>query len=258
VIHRSDEFLKSALLNYFERYKTPEYRSFASQRIELSKGQTVLEKCIIIMLEFVYEEIEKKRRQAILNMAEAVETSSDGESFRNRLIFYLEESKFTPLLMEIAKKIEPMEWVKVATEVKDRQDAMQLRGACMRALESYPDHPGILILSAFSEINEFQQSSEMAIGEFRRAVKALVKFPEREDNIKAMSGFLEIIKQKRLPIINSVCYVILEEFPQRDMARSVLKYADITSEGGMLAYKILLETSLEKIKLVNAHILESE
>lgn len=53
VVNRSDEFLKSALLDFFARYKPSEYRDVASQRIALSKGQTVLEKCIRIMLEFV-------------------------------------------------------------------------------------------------------------------------------------------------------------------------------------------------------------
>lgn len=258
VVPRSDEFVKSALLDYFERYKTPEYRSFASQRIELSKGQTVLEKCIRIMLEFVYEEIEKKRRQAILNMAEAVETSSDGESFRNQLMVYLEESKFTQLLMEMAKKIEPLEWVKVASEATDVISAMQLRGACMRALESYPDHPGVLILSAFSELMIPQPSTDMAIGEFRRAIRMLAKPPEKEDTHKAMTGFLEIISQKRLPLIDSVCYVILEGFPQREMARLILKYAQTESEGVVLALKILLESALEKTQLVRTHIVGGE
>jgi ATP-dependent DNA helicase RecQ len=258
VIHRSDEFLKSALLNYFERYKTPEYRSFASQRIELSKGQTVLEKCVRIMLEFVYEEIEKKRRQAILNMAEAVETSSDGESFRNQLMVYLEESKFTQLLMEIANKIEPMEWVKVASEATDIISAMQLRGACMRALESYPDHPGMLILSAFSELMIPQPSTDMAIGEFRRAIRTLAKPPEKEDTRKAVAGFLEIINQKHLPLLDNVCYVILEGFPQRDMARLILKYAETESDGVALALKILLESALEKTRLVRTHIIGGE
>jgi hypothetical protein len=42
------------------------------------------------------------------------------------------------------------------------------------------------------------------------------------------------------------------------MARIALKYADVASESGMFALKILLETTLEKTKLVRAHILGGE
>jgi len=258
VIRRSDEFLKTALLNYFGRYETPEYRDFASQRLESSAGQTVVEKCLRVMLEFVYEKIEKKRRQAILNMAEAVETSSDGEHFRNQLMVYLEESRFTQLLMEIAKRIEPMEWVKVASEATDIISAIQLRGACMRALESYPDHPGVLILRAVSELMIPQSSTDMAISEFRRAIRTLAKLPEKEDTRKAVAGFLEIIDQKHLPLLDSVCYVILEGFPQRDMARLILKYAETESDGVALALKILLESALDKTRRARAHIIGGE
>jgi len=258
VVSRSDEFLKSALLSYFGRYKTPEYRSIASQRLELSKGQTVLEKCIRVMLEFVYEEIEMKRRQAIFNMAQAVETSSDGEQFRNQLMVYMEESRFNQLLMEIAKKMEPMEWVKVASEATDITSAIQLRGACMRVSESYPDHPGILILSAFSEIMIPQPSADMAIGEFRRAIRTIAKLPEKEDTRNAVAGFLELISQKHLPLLDSVCYVVLEGFPRRDMARLILKYAEIESDGVALALKILLESALDKTRRARAHIIGGE
>jgi hypothetical protein len=46
---------------------------------------------------------------------------------------------------------------------------------------------------------------------------------------------------------------MLEGFPQRDIARTVLKYVDAESESGVFALKILLETTLEKAKLVRAH-----
>ncbi len=67
-----------------------------------------------------------------------------------------------------------------------------------------------------------------------------------------------MIKQKRPPLINNFCHIVVEEFPQRDIARITLKYADPTSEGGMLALKILLESTLEKTKLVRTHILGGE
>jgi len=260
VVNRSDEFLKSALLDYFGRYKPAEYRNDASQRVELSNGQTILEKCIRVMLEFVYEEIEKKRRRAIFQMAEVADTSSslDGEPFRAQLLNYLEKSEFTKQLMDTAKKIEPMEWVSIASKVSDMDSARHLLGGCRRALESYPDHPGLLLLSAFSRIMIPNLPTDVAISEFQKAVKLSAKLPKNEDTLNALTSFLEMIKQKRPPLINNFCYIVLEGFPQRDMARIALKYADVASESGVFALRILLETTLEKTKLVRAHILGGE
>jgi ATP-dependent DNA helicase RecQ len=257
-VHRSDEFLKSALLDYFERYKSPEYRDVASQRIEMAKGQTVLEKCIRVMLEFVYEEIEKKRRRAILHMAEVADTALESEPFREQLLSYLEKSEFTQQTVDIAKKMEPMEWVKIALKVEDIDSSRRLLGACRSTLDSYPDHPGLLLLSAYSKFMIPKHPTNMAISEFQEAIKLLARPPEREDTRKAITRFLEMAKQKRPLLINDLCYIVLKAFPQRDMARITLKYADPTSDGGILALKILLESALKKTKLVRTHILGGE
>ena len=98
----------------------------------------------------------------------------------------------------------------------------------------------------------------MAISEFQKSVKLLAKLSENKDTRKALTGFLEMIKQKRPPLIDSFCYIVLEGFPQLDMARIVLKYADVASESGVFALKILLERKLEETKLVRAHILGDE
>jgi hypothetical protein len=100
--------------------------------------------------------------------------------------------------------------------------------------------------------------TDMAIGEFQRAIKLLARPPEKEDTRKAITRFLEMIKQKRPPLTNNFCYIVLKEFPQRDMARITLKYADTASESGIFALKILLESVLEKTKLVRTHIIGGE
>ena len=168
VVKRSDESLIEALLNYFERYKPPEYRSIASQRIKKSDGQTVLEKCVRVMLEFVYEEIEKKRRRAIFQMAEVADTSIEDVPFRAQLLDYLEKTEFTQQLADLATKMKSLEWIPIALEVDDIDSARHLLGGCRRALESYPDHPGLLMLSAFSRLMIPKLPTEMALNEFQR------------------------------------------------------------------------------------------
>jgi ATP-dependent DNA helicase RecQ len=251
VTKRSDEFLKSSLLEYFGRYKHPEYLKIAVKEIESSKGNTILEKCLRVFIKFVYSEIENKRRQAIVNMAEVADTYSDSESFRDELLNYLEKSQFTPLLIEIAKKIAPMDWVNIALEVVDIDSANKLLGGCRRALESNPEHPGLLFLSAFSKLMIPTRQNELPFYEFQRAIKNSILSPEL---YRALNEFMEIIDHRRPSFIEDFCYIVLKEFPQRDMARSTLKYSTIESKAGKLALKILLQSVLEKTRIVNANI----
>jgi len=191
-------------------------------------------------------------------MAEVAETSVDDEPFRRQLLDYLEKSEFTKQLMDTAKKIEPMEWVAIASKVADIDSARHLLGGCRRALESYPDHPGLLLLSAFSRILIPKLPIDKAISEFQRTMKLLAKTPENPDTREALVSFLEMIKQKRPPLANKFCGILLEGFPQRDMARTVLKYADTESESGLFAVKILLQTTLENTRHVRTRILGGE
>lgn len=251
VTKRTDESLKSSLLDYFGRYKHAEYRDFAAQKIESSKGNTVLEKCLRVFLEFVYEEIEKKRRRAIFNMAEVADAYSNSESFRGELLNYLEKSQFTPLLNETSQKIAPMEWVDIALKVEDVDSANHLLGGCRRVLESNPEHPGLLFLNAFSKLIIPTRQNDLPFFEFQRAIKNLTLSPEL---FRALSEFMEIIKHKRPSFIEDFCYIVLNEFPQREMARNALMYSSVKSEGGRLALRILLQSVFEKTKLVNANI----
>jgi hypothetical protein len=217
-------------------------------------GQTVLEKCAKVMLEFVYEEIEKKRRRAILHMAEVAETSTDNEQFRIQLLGYLEKTEFTQPLLEISRRIEPLDWVKLVLKVKDIDSARQLLFGCGRALESYPDHPGLWLLSAFARILLPKPQDDTAMNEFQRAIRLLARSSEKEDTPKAIANFIEVINRERPTLTN----IVIKEFQNREIARIVLKNVDSSSESSMFALKILLENTLDKTKLVRTHLLGGE
>lgn len=191
-------------------------------------------------------------------MAEVAEVSSENESFREQLLDYLQKSEFTQLLADTAKKMEPLDWLSIASKVEDIDSARHLLGGCRRALESYPDHSGLLLLSAFSRIMIPKLPADTALGEFQRATRLLAASSEKIDTHKALIGFIEMIKKNRPPLVDSFSNIVLKEFPQLDMARTVLKHVETTSQSGMLALRILLNHTLIETKLVRAHILGGE
>jgi ATP-dependent DNA helicase RecQ len=253
VARRKDDHFKSVLLEYVCRYKPTEYRDRFSERIKSSEGSTMLEKCLNVLLEFVYEEIEKKRRRTILQMAEVASTSVDKEAFRKALLNYLETSEFTKRLDKISKEILASDWVDIASNIEDISSAQRLLGGCRRALESYPDHPGLLMLSSYARL---MTSDETAVDEFERAIKALAAAPlegvVQEDTLIKILG---LVAGERPGIMPTLCYVALTGFPRVGIARVVLVYVNTSSNAGTLSLAILLENTLGKVRSVVRHVL---
>ena len=67
-----------------------------------------------------------------------------------------------------------------------------------------------------------------------------------------------MINQKRPPVAETFCGLVLEDFQQREMARAILKLVDSKSGSGLLAYRILIKNTVERTKRVRAHILGGE
>ena len=258
VVRRSDEFLKNAVLDYVARYKPIEYRTQYAREIEAFQHSTALGKCVGALLKFVYTEIEKKRRRAILEMADVASTMPENEAFRGALLNYLEKSEFTQKLTELSKRMHPKEWVEIASQVTDIDSSRHLLGGCRRSLESYPDHPGLLILSAFSRLIIPNIPDDRTLDEFERGIKMLAKVPQTEDLHEALAEILQLISTKRPKLVTTICHITLRQFPQREIARTTLKYADMTTESGMLAMKILLGPLPAIVRRVRTHVVGGE
>lgn len=249
VEQHSDKQIIEALLDYIERYKPAEYRLRYATRIESAQGTTTLEKCLSILLNFVYEEIEKKRRRAIMQIAEVANTCTDDVTFRGALLDYLEKSKFTQSLIEISARIIPGEWVELASKVDDIDSSRQLLGGCRRALESYPDHPGLQLLSAFARIMIPGVPDQTINEEFQSALK-LVRRINHPDLPNALARILMEIGKRRPSLVNHLSMMMLEQFRNREIARTTLMFVDQSSQSGALALQILLTLLIPKIRYV--------
>ncbi|MDD2779813.1 MAG: helicase-related protein, partial [Candidatus Methanomethylophilaceae archaeon] len=104
-----------------------------------------------ILIEYFYKTIEKRRRRAILHMLQAARDGVEQgpAAFREALLTYLEASKFTRAIKQIARSDDHRLWPAELDRVQGMDDLTQLLGACRRQLEEYPTHPGLLILAGF-------------------------------------------------------------------------------------------------------------
>ena len=119
LLHRQEQEYIQSLQNYIQRYRTREVSESLPGQVKGRLGNNIIEKCLGYLLDFVYEEIEKKRRAAIRSIAEISRkaskfaSSTEKDQFiRQELLAYLEHSPFTEDLLKLARQVDPGEWVK--------------------------------------------------------------------------------------------------------------------------------------------------
>jgi ATP-dependent DNA helicase RecQ len=150
---RYREYLASNLEAYIRRYETRQHPElidpiFAAATLEEAERAAVLS-----IVTYLYSQIERRRRTASRTMLEIIRQGvTDAEAARTRLLLYLQTSeKFTRQLEEMAHGEQiSMAWSEIAKDAESPAEVDELHGAVSRVLESFPTHPGLLLLSAIS------------------------------------------------------------------------------------------------------------
>ena len=101
-----------------------------------------------VFIEFTYDEIERARRRAIQEAILLARQSESDAEVRRRLLDYLQEGVGYERIDELLQReqVDLHEWVDLASKIGNPIEAGELRGLCIRALESSPDHPGLLLV----------------------------------------------------------------------------------------------------------------
>ncbi|HWL92778.1 MAG TPA: RecQ family ATP-dependent DNA helicase [Phycisphaerae bacterium] len=106
-----------------------------------------------LLLRFVYEVIERGRRLALREMLAACKNEKTEDGFRSRILRYLDASAYSDDFEAIlARDDAGLDLIQnIVDELSSPNQAAELRGQAGRYLESYPDHPSLLMLRALSE-----------------------------------------------------------------------------------------------------------
>lgn len=146
---------KKRLLKYVHDSQPAKSKKFARELEEIHSEDPVdaafrlTEK----LIDFTYDVIERSRRMMIQESMRLARQARSGEDFRRRLLDYLQEGLGMTQIEQLLddEDIDFNEWWKLSSKIQTPMDAGELRGLCGRALESYPDHPGLLMTRAVSE-----------------------------------------------------------------------------------------------------------
>lgn len=134
----------------------------ASRLFSLPYTEFIIE-MVDLLLHFIYDVIERGRRRAFYEMLLACADSPTDKAIRQRILRYLEATEYSEGLEEIIndEKAGIMKCRDVFGNVRSPNESAELRGQVSRYLESYPDHPVLLMLRSLSEIFSRDKDNEV-------------------------------------------------------------------------------------------------
>ncbi len=174
-------------IKYVESYqyiKSQEELKKASAFLDLPRKEFII-KIAELLLNFLYEIIEKGRRRAIYEMLQACEIGViKPEEFRNRILRYLESSEFQEGITKILDEkdnifVNIKDLINLVTSPKN---AGELRGTVSRFLESYPDNFALLMIRAISELLCTDKNPQVVRENFFAAIYSAVTFFDKNND----------------------------------------------------------------------------
>ena len=176
-------------------------------------------------VQFLYETLEKSRRRAMYEMLEACSESSM-KKFRERVVAYLEQTEFTESLQDMLKKsTHEIGIIKGIFNGIKSSEAKKLRGEVIRMLETYPDHPGLLLIRSLSDIIAQETNKEVFsqnYNSFLASAKETYKIDKKEI-IATCKYVMEVLHKEAKDVLRDAEQCFMEHFPSRSDQRDLMK-----------------------------------
>ena len=226
--------IRPKLESYLSRYK---FQADVNEKLERLVGNEpgeLVEQAVSILVNFVYDEVVAKRKQAILNMAELCSRYKDSDSFRGEILDYLEESPFTEDLNGWRGRsfndvglaaIREVITLQVETSAGDEKGRLRaLLGTVRRMLEADPANVALRYLSAIARSMSTWETDRSVLDESIAMFAALRResSSQNSDVAKIQLELLHDIFQRRPYLADSVANIIVRGSVGLDPARYLL------------------------------------
>jgi ATP-dependent DNA helicase RecQ len=200
-----------------------------------------------ILIEFVYDTVERGRRRAlreILSLSESALKGNANEIVRKGILRYL-ETTFSEEIEEILNEHNSFNNVRKLVDgcveagagetiggIRSPKDAEEIRGQTARYLESTPDHPGLLFLRAISEIYSKDCNLEIIIQNIEAGFGfAVEKYRIDRDEVYDLLIWISIqMSQRRKSGYYGFISKLLSSVNDSAFARQMLNHKDADAD----------------------------
>lgn len=239
ITRHEDNYYQSRLKTYLSKYYTAEKVEAIIDTLPERKGKNLIQKCLNVLVEFVYREIAEQRKEAISAMEEAckIGLSSGGDHFEEFIMLYMNSRyarrEYLPRDTDngLSESFDIVEkYVKLVHEDQGGEinNLKHLRGAATFLLAQRPDNYVFLLLKAFSTLILEKNNPELidsALSDYLKGMRkmaqesalsakgvrpAAVRF--REFVVSFDSEAAEPLLKAEAPVIHSVHLEWLKHF----------------------------------------------
>jgi len=195
------------------------------------------------LLAFIYEVVEQGRRVALREMLLASSEGQTEERLRERLLHYLQKTEYSEFLDQLVSAGDAgLQAISESFErdVVSPRVAEEIRGQVARYLESYPDHPGFLLLRALSEMYSRERSPDMARENVLAAVGfACDRYGVSEDQVFPFVAWaLKTIQRRDPELASHLARALMSQNTSGSLARELLRQTPETL-GGTASWHLL-------------------
>ena len=171
---------RQKLLDYVQAaqpHRSNEFRERIDAIVPQGPHKDALE-LVGLLIEFTYDVIERSSRRMIQEAVRLARSANSDADIRARLLDYLQEGLGSERIGRLLdqRDVDLVDWWELIEAVQTPLDAGELRGLCIRSLESYPDHPGLLLARAAAETMCNDHDDSVSWQGFKSAFEACAKY----------------------------------------------------------------------------------
>jgi len=219
--------IRSNLKKYFLQYKFKEFAETKLNSISQNSFELSLKEGINILIDFIYDEIVLKRKQALRTIGEICRNFSGDQQFRESILSYLQESEFSKELREWLKKsfrdIGVPRIRDIQNRVVDLEGLKRLIGTTRRMLDEDPQNIAIRFLSSCARAQSAIENDSSVCQEIKTLVSELSRGLENElERNELLLELLFEVSQKRPHVISQVGDMILRRLGTSSLARKII------------------------------------
>ena len=207
---------------YLGRYRFPDSVERMLGLVE--RGDDVVEWGVGVLVDFIYDEVVSKRKQALRTVGELCRNFRDGEEFRGQLLAYLQDSEFTDELSEW--RGEAFDGVGLArvrgmfAGLETPDTVRRLVGSVRRMLDADPDNVAFRYLSVGARALSDWEPDGSVVGEVRRLFRGSFLGVGDPDGLR-LALLADMVKW-RAGLTGGVASAVMEGEGGRRFARRVL------------------------------------
>ncbi len=244
--------VKDHLRHYLMQYKFKDFAYDAVSTIPDDTVEEALKVAIDVLIDFIYDEIVAKRKQALRTMGELCRNFTSDRDFREAILAYLQESEFSDELRKWIKRGFDSIGLDAIHDLLERvttlEEVKRLVGTTRRMLDEDPQNVALRYLSMCARAQSASESDSSVFQEATTLTMQIDRFREDiHDANEVLVSVLNDLAARRPKLLNDVGSVVLRRAGTDALARLVLR-------SQLAESKILYEHS---IKLLAAGVLRA-